>query len=390
VLHREPSKDVSRVSLDPRGQWLATGELAGRWRLMLWPLLGAHPFVLSRNLEMVYDAVSHPDGDAIIVASQDGSVTLWPLDPEKGQARRVFFRSTGAVANLDVDPKGRWVLAATYGGPWLIPLDGGEARSLPGFDSFAWAVTFSPDGRYAAAGGGHADHTERVIRIWDVQTFEEVQVLGPPDWERPGAGQIIDLAYTPDGKRLISSGWTGVLLWDLEDGSYEYLGDGAMTVLTRDGDSLYVVWTDWAEHGGAGVYDLETGELTELPSHGRAGSIALSPDEKFIVTGDVDGTIRVGPVNGEEPHLLMGHTDYVMALALIDDRWIVSGSTDGSLRVWPMPDLSRPPLHTLPREELLAKLRSFTNFRAVPDAAAPNGYRIDYEPISGWPTMPEW
>jgi hypothetical protein len=32
-----------------------------------------------------------------------------------------------------------------------------------------------------------------------------------------------------------------------------------------------------------------------------------------------------------------------------------------------MPDLSKPPLHTLPRAELIAKLKTLTNLRVVRD-----------------------
>jgi hypothetical protein len=45
-----------------------------------------------------------------------------------------------------------------------------------------------------------------------------------------------------------------------------------------------------------------------------------------------------------------------------------------------MPDLDKPPLHTLPHDELLAKLKSLTNFRAVRDPEAPNGWRIELGP----------
>jgi len=49
-----------------------------------------------------------------------------------------------------------------------------------------------------------------------------------------------------------------------------------------------------------------------------------------------------------------------------------------------MPDLSQPPLHTLPHAELLAKLRSLTNLRVIRDPGSPNGYRIDLGPFPGW------
>ncbi|MCP3963950.1 MAG: protein kinase [bacterium] len=387
VFHRRGMKQATRVSVEQRGQWLATGGVPTG--LTLWPLHRRHPFVVSREFGKVWSFASHPDG--LAVGADDGSVTVWPLVPEAGEARRVLFRAPqGHVSSLATDPRGRWLLAGAAGGPWLIPLDGGPPKALPGFESLAWAVAFSPDGRYAAAGGGHRDSSERVIRIWDLQTGEQVQVLGPPDLEAPGGGQIIWLLYSPDGRRLFSSGFTGVLAWDLEDGSYEYLGKGFLTAITRDGKSLFVAWTDWRESGGAGVYDLGTGALRELPTHGKAGTIALSPDETVVVTGGIDGTIRVGPVDGGEPHILMGHTGFTAAGVSPDGRWIVSGSTDGSLRVWPMPDLSRPPLHTLPRDELIARLESLTNFRAVRDDAEPDGYRIETEPFAGWDSVPDW
>jgi hypothetical protein len=53
-----------------------------------------------------------------------------------------------------------------------------------------------------------------------------------------------------------------------------------------------------------------------------------------------------------------------------------------------MPDLSQPPLHTLPKEELLDKLRQLTNLRVVPDDSSPDGFRLDVGRFPGWRTMP--
>ena len=55
-----------------------------------------------------------------------------------------------------------------------------------------------------------------------------------------------------------------------------------------------------------------------------------------------------------------------------------------------MPDLSKPPLHTLPRGELLAKLRSLTNLRLVPDEDSPTGWTLTHEEFRGWETVPTW
>ena len=55
-----------------------------------------------------------------------------------------------------------------------------------------------------------------------------------------------------------------------------------------------------------------------------------------------------------------------------------------------MPDLTKPPLHTLPHDELLAKLKSLTNLRAVRDPASDTGWKIEIGPFPGWDTVPEW
>jgi hypothetical protein len=55
-----------------------------------------------------------------------------------------------------------------------------------------------------------------------------------------------------------------------------------------------------------------------------------------------------------------------------------------------VPGLARPPPHILPRDELLAKLRSLTNLRAVHDPASPGQWKIELGPFPGWKNVPTW
>jgi len=71
-------------------------------------------------------------------------------------------------------------------------------------------------------------------------------------------------------------------------------------------------------------------------------------------------------------------------------RWVASTGEDNTLRLWPMPDLDKPPLHALPHEELIAKLKSLTNLRAIRDPAAPNGWKIELNRFPGWKDVPTW
>jgi hypothetical protein len=43
----------------------------------------------------------------------------------------------------------------------------------------------------------------------------------------------------------------------------------------------------------------------------------------------------------------------------------------------------------LPHDELIAKLKSLTNFRAIRDPGATSGWTIELDPFPGWKEVPE-
>jgi WD40 repeat protein len=243
------------------------------------------------------------------------------------------------------------------------------------------------------------DPASRVLRVWDLPSGKEqvhsLAHLTDAEWLgwRP--------AFAPDG-RLYAGGAGGVrrLTLPSEPGgavSSETVHTAGFAAfdLSRDGRLLLVWATRSRVYLASGeellLFDLTASTSRRITTHGaRVQRGMLSPSGRVVVTGGEDGVVRVGPVTGEEPHLLIGHKGPVIGLAISpDERWIASAS-DEAISIWPMPDVTKPPLHTLPHAELLAKLDVLTNLRVVRDPSSAEGWKLDVGPFPGWQDVPPW
>jgi hypothetical protein len=55
-----------------------------------------------------------------------------------------------------------------------------------------------------------------------------------------------------------------------------------------------------------------------------------------------------------------------------------------------VPDLEESPFHTLPHDELMARLDTFTNLRVVRDQSSPTVWKLELGPFPGWADPPQW
>jgi WD40 repeat protein/tRNA A-37 threonylcarbamoyl transferase component Bud32 len=367
----------------PSGQWLAT---AHQQDAAFRPLSWRYSYVLPGEWEGDPPQLTFTS-DGRSLATPSGGLRLWPLSSEAGEESQVLLERVwgdGIWPDIAEDRVGRrFLVPGSSGKLWLVPLDGREPRAMmTGFDSSLQTVAVDSQGGRAAVAVWSDSAEEQVIRVVDLESGA-VQVLGPR--EDADRDYPLDLEFTPDG-RLLSSGYYGLVRWNLEDGSYEVLGSkGQWMGSSSDGRFVATI-------KGPTIYDLEDGSSRTLTSHGQPESaVALDPTGRFIITADTSGVVRVGPVSGEEPHLLLGHEGAIWAVAVSPDgRWLATSSDDHTLRLWPMPDMDKPPFHTLPYDELLAKLRALTNLRVVEDEESATGYKLEPGPFPGWQEVPTW
>jgi WD40 repeat protein len=378
LLGRGPVQQVNEAAFHPHGNWVATGDEFG---LYMWPLSHKYPKVIR----------GHTGGDVGIVFSEDGSwlasssgntIRLLPLTGNPPGEAAILHKNIQDRFTSIQTSKGWILVGSDQGEVLLLSLQDGSSKILTGFESQAWYVALSPDGKMAAAGGGQYSEKEAVIRVWNVQSGKQLHLLDPGNQK-----WITGVAFAGEGKLLSVSG--GELHeWNLVDGKSKVLYKGkslGSLTLSTDGERA-----GFLDEGTALVYELKTGLSRKLAAHGNeVHQIAFSADGSMVVTADVKGLLRAGSIGGETPHLLAGSHSPVVGL-VVDPRkrWIASSHEDGSIRLWPIPEGK--PFHTLPYDEFLNRLRSLTNLRVIKDKSSGSGYRLDTVPFSGWERAPEW
>ncbi|HIO77970.1 TPA: hypothetical protein EYG59_05215 [Candidatus Poribacteria bacterium] len=144
------------------------------------------------------------------------------------------------------------------------------------------------------------------------------------------------VAYSPDGKRIITANEKIATIWDANSNRELFVLKGHSKYVTSvawSSDSKQVATA--SEDKTARVWDTDSGqELFVLEGHTEAvNSVVWSPDGKRIVTTSEDRTAKVwdaqtsGSYNAKELFNLVGNINGDSAVAYtIDGKWIVTGA----------------------------------------------------------------
>jgi RNA polymerase sigma factor (sigma-70 family) len=153
-------------------------------------------------------------------------------------------------------------------------------------------------------------------------------------------GHIALLAFTPDGKRLVSQGSDGVRVWDPATGKElrhlapEVGGVWGKTDLSADGKRLAV--TAHAPAGPIQLWDVESGKKIDSLGERFYPVLGFSPDGKLLAASSKLSDIELWDVAGRKKlRSWPAHQLQVWTVAFsADSRQVLSSGTEGKIRLW--------------------------------------------------------
>jgi hypothetical protein len=193
------------------------------------------------------------------------------------------------------------------------------------------ALTFSRDGAFLVAGGGHEATSGRAV-VFDVRSGERVAEAGA----EPDVVLACDLSS--DRALLALGGPDGVLhVHDVRSGSELYAArehTDWITALSFSPDGVLLATADRA--GLVLVREAWTGRVFhELPAQGsRVGSLAWRADSLVLTTATDQARLRSYEMEGGAEIGSWNATGAVLSITALADGRIVSAGRDVAARVW--------------------------------------------------------
>jgi eukaryotic-like serine/threonine-protein kinase len=367
--------EVWTAVYSPDGEWVAS---AGTDRtIRLWRATGREDaLVLHGHTGRVTQLAFTREGSRLGSVSVDGTARIWEADPRASLP--VLRGHTRYVYPVAFSPDGQWIAS----GGWdktvrLWDATTGEPCATWPHPGIVRCLAYSPDGTWLVTGGDDDGDGDDQLRLWDVATGahrEEIRGSGvrilsvavSPDGSRiaavdwggnlsvrevatgqqvatvqlGGAGQTKGLAFSPDGRWLVSTTPEfNVNVWDAR--TYQlsrtltgHTGEVFYVTFSRDGRRLASASLDRTVR----VWDFEKGDCQAI-LRGHTDDVftaAFHPSGTRLATAGRDRAVWLWDVaRGEEVARLQGHTNYVWSLAFSPDgATLASGSGDFTVRLW--------------------------------------------------------
>ena len=340
---------VLGVAFTPDGTAMAStgwGDSIRLWDLQSGKLIRRYRSTERRG---TFGVAFSPDGRKMASVGEAGLVRLWEVSSGR-ELFKVGKNMGDRIFGVAFAPDG--LIFATAGETVRLwdAATGDELLDLKPSDRVrdTHAVAFSPDGKILSSATG------KTIHLWHLETGVPPTVIHDAHPER-----VVSLAFTPDGKKLISAGCRSerktnmrvlnarpeIHVWDVASGKRlgqlesEHADHGECTMaLSKDGRVLV------SKHAnGILVWDVPTGRVIRCIQAApyrygvRTHGLAISPSGKIVAARWRDHKVRLWDVSTGQPLFEQAecHSDAVISAQYSPDgKRLATGSEEGTVRLW--------------------------------------------------------
>ena len=341
---------VLSARFSPDNRFVLTGSRDNT--AILWDSTGEKLIQLIGHTNRVSQVFFGP-GMNIFTASADGRILEWD---KEGKQLKQYVGHLQAINALEYDGQHNFFYSASENAiirKWEIDSKIAEQYPHPQIPNSTLfriglsANSLSSDGTLLATGGkknyqsNYARFTDKSthtlpIRIWDLANKKTYNLEGHK-------GDISALSFSPDGKSLLSGSIDeSLILWTLPtDENPKYR---AKKIGTHNGDVTFVLWADIAsffmsagKDSLAKIWSPEGDLIQELKGENWIRGATISPDEKIIIIGETDGSLKLwelGNIEGPK-EVWKEHKSAVRSLSYSPNgKYIASGDLTNTLILW--------------------------------------------------------
>ena len=342
------------------GKAIAVGTNTGKIQIL--NSQGSLQSTLTGHKTAIWDLAFSANSQYLVTSSQDGTIKVWR---ENKLIKTIAGNNNATLYTVDISANGELIASGWSNGTVKIwQRDGTLISSFQDRDNIIWKIVFNPINNVLATGGEdgiiHLLHTNGTVLktrsghtapIWKLKYSRDGQLLVSSSvdktakvWSKAGVllrslegheSSVWGIGISPDNSTIATTSLDrSIRLWRIENHPIDTITleeQIARLAFSPDERTLAIAVKD----NTIRLWNIEQNQLYNLGSHRESPtSVDFSSDNKFIVSGGLDSSVRVWSRNGKLISTFTGHQDFVTDVVNLSPKAIASIDLSGAVKLW--------------------------------------------------------